>query len=118
MLRTGIVPSTWLTTSMTSSRLPHNSCRPDVSRHIDIICGEVPSSTGYLKPTNWEPNLFIEISNEDLDSKVNSMLGYKGESRPDPHPRSPEVLRALAKVRGSESGFFFAEAFMTNKVFL
>ena len=93
------------------------ACRPSVSKHIDVICGEVPSSTGYLKPTSWEPNLFVEISNEDLDSKINSMLAYKGESRPDPHPRSPEVLRALAKVRGSESGFYFAEAFMTNKIF-
>ncbi len=93
------------------------ACRPNISSHIDIFCGEVPSSTGYLKPTSWEPNLFIEISPEDLDSKVKSILAYKGESRPDPHPRSPEVLKALAKVRGSESGYYFAEAFMINKCF-
>ena len=40
------------------------------------------------------------------------MESYKDEARPDPHPRSPEVLKALAKVRGAESGNFFAEAFM------
>ena len=93
------------------------ACRPDISSHIDIICGEVPSSTGYLKPANWDPNLFIEISQNDLDSKINSMLSYKGEARQDPHPRSPEVLKAYAKVRGSESRFQFAEAFMINKFF-
>ena len=59
----------------------------------------------------------MEISQEDLNAKIDSMLSYKGESRPDPHPRSPEVLKALAKVRGSESGFFFAEAFMLNKLY-
>ena len=93
------------------------ACRPSTLSHIDIFCGEVPSSTGYLKPTSWEPNLFIEISKEDLEAKVNSMLAYRGESRPDPHPRSPEVLKALAKVRGSESGYYFAESFMINKFF-
>ena len=31
MFSTGMVPSTWLTTSSTSSRLPHNSWRPEVS---------------------------------------------------------------------------------------
>ena len=94
------------------------ACRPNVLSKIDIICGEVPSSTGYLKPSGWEPNLYIEISSEELDSKVKSMLTYKGEARLDPHPRSPEVLKALAKVRGSESGFLFAEAFMLNKLFI
>ena len=94
------------------------ACRPQVTSHIDIICGEVPSSTGYLKPTNWDPNLFIEITSENLDLKVKAMLSYKGEARPDPHPRSPEVLKALAKVRGSEGGYLFAEGFMANKIFI
>jgi LmbE family N-acetylglucosaminyl deacetylase len=92
--------------------------RPGLNSHIPVLCGEVPSSTGYLKPVQWEPNLFIDISEAELDSKIRAMLTYKGEARPDPHPRSPEVLRALAKVRGSESGFFFAEAFMINKTFM
>ena len=91
------------------------AARPDISSHIEILCGEVPSSTGYLKPTQWEPNFFVNVSDEHLDSKVKAMLSFKGEARPDPHPRSPEVLRALAKVRGSESGFYLAEAFMINK---
>ena len=45
------------------------------------------------------------------------MQMFKDEARPDPHPRSPEVLMSLAKVRGSESGFFFAESFMIQKMF-
>jgi N-acetylglucosamine malate deacetylase 1 len=91
--------------------------RPDVNLHIPVICGEVPSSTGYLKPVNWEPNFFVEVSKNDIDKKIEAMQTYKDEARPDPHPRSPEVLKALAKVRGSESGYLYAEAFMIQKTF-
>ena len=91
--------------------------RPSVTQHIPTICAEIPSSTGYLKPTFWEPNLFVELTKDDLEKKVQAMETYKGESWPDPHPRSREVLMALAKVRGSEAGFSFAEAFMIQKCF-
>ncbi len=87
--------------------------RPNQHQHIDLISAEVPSSTGYLKPTAWEPNLYIELKEDEMDAKLKSMSKFQSEARQDPHPRSPEVLRALAKIRGSESGFFMAEAFMT-----
>ncbi len=91
--------------------------RPELNNHTTVLCGEVPSSTGYLKPVQWEPNLYVEISSQNLNAKVKAMETYKGEARPDPHPRSREVLHALAKVRGSESGFYFAESFMISKIF-
>ena len=91
--------------------------RPTVERHIAVLCGEVPSSTGYLRPVRWEPNLYVEVTAEDVEAKVRAMKTYVGEARPDPHPRSPEVLRAVAKVRGSESGYMFAEAFVVQKWF-
>ena len=91
--------------------------RPSINSHIPVFCGEVPSSTGYLKPTQWEPNYFVNVREKDIDAKILSMETFKDEARQDPHPRSPEVLKSLAKVRGSESGFFFAEAFMIQKIF-
>ncbi len=91
--------------------------RPSVGARIPLVCGEVPSSTGYLRPAEWEPNFYVEISDADLDAKVKAMQAYGGEARPDPHPRSPEVLRSLAKVRGSEAGMMFAEAFMIHRTF-
>jgi LmbE family N-acetylglucosaminyl deacetylase len=91
--------------------------RPGLHNHITVLCGEVPSSTGYLKPAQWEPNCYIEVSESDVEAKIRAMETYRGEARPDPHPRSPEVLKALAKVRGSEAGFYFAEAFMIQKIF-
>ncbi len=91
--------------------------RPAPTCHIPLFCGEVPSSTGYLKPVQWEPNLYVDVEERDVELKIRAMQAFKGEARPDPHPRSPEVLKALAKVRGSEGGFFFAEAFMIQKTF-
>ncbi|MCP4650690.1 MAG: PIG-L family deacetylase [PVC group bacterium] len=91
--------------------------RPAANSHIPILCGEVPSSTGYLKPVQWEPNLYVEVTEKNVEAKICAMQLYEGEARPDPHPRSPEVLKALAKVRGSESGFMFAEAFMIQRIF-
>lgn len=91
--------------------------RPGIDDHITVLCGEVPSSTGYLRPVQWEPNLYIEVTEKEVDLKIKAMETYKGESRPDPHPRSREVLKALSKVRGSESGFYYAESFMIQKIF-
>lgn len=91
--------------------------RPDVHSHISLLCGEIPSSTGYLKPTQWEPNLYMGVSEEEIHAKIKAMQSYEGEARVDPHPRSPEVLKSLAKVRGSESGYYFAEAFMAQRLF-
>ncbi|MDR0467198.1 MAG: PIG-L family deacetylase [Deltaproteobacteria bacterium] len=91
--------------------------RPSENSHIPLICCEIPSSTGYLKPTQWEPNLYVSLSESDIRRKIKAMETYKGEARPYPHPRSPEVLEALGRVRGSESGFHFAEAFMVNRMF-
>ena len=45
------------------------------------------------------------------------MQSFRVAARSDPHPRSPQVLSSLAKVRGSESGYLFAEAFMIQKTF-
>lgn len=91
--------------------------RPSIDQHITVLCGEVPSSTGYLKPSQFEPNFFVAITQADLDAKTAAMECYEGEARQDPHPRSKAVLEAVAKVRGSESGNFFAEAFMVSKLF-
>jgi len=91
--------------------------RPALGYHTILISGEVPSSTGHLRPANWEPNFYVELSKKEVEAKVKAMQAYKSEVRPDPHGRSPEALRALAKVRGSESGFFWAESFMINRIF-
>jgi len=120
-----VKPDVILTHHRFCTNIDHRICheaavtatRPMVDKHIVILCGEVPSSTGYLRPTQWEPNLYVEVTEQDLAHKIAAMECYRTEIRQDPHPRSREVLKALAKVRGSEAGFLFAEAFVIQRLF-
>ena len=120
-----VQPDTIFTHHFNCTNIDHRYCheavivatRPAENRHITVLTGEVPSSTGYLKPTQWEPNYYVDVTSKQVRAKIKAMQSYKGEARPDPHPRSPQVLGALAKVRGSESGFMYAEAFMVGKMF-
>ncbi len=119
-----VSPQLILTHHRFCTNIDHRCCheatvvaaRPSIDCHIDLLCGEVPSSTGYLRPAQWEPNLYVEVSAQDVETKIAAMQAYRGEARPDPHPRSAEVLRALAKVRGSEGGLLFAEAFVVQRL--
>ncbi len=78
-----------------------------------IYSFEVPSSTEWAlgKTGNFfNPNCFFDIS-ATLEQKIEAMSVYESESRPFPHPRSSESLRALAAWRGSTAGLKAAEAF-------
>jgi N-acetylglucosamine malate deacetylase 1 len=91
--------------------------RPSPEQRIALWSCEIPSSTGYLRPTQFEPSLYVALEERQVSAKIAAMRAYETEARPDPHPRSPEVLRALAKVRGSEAGFEWAEAFQVVRSF-
>ena len=71
-----------------------------------------------LSETEWgqsiepfTPNVYIDIS-ETFEKKIEAMKAYESELKQYPHPRSLEIVEALAKKRGSEAGVKFAEAFM------
>lgn len=83
------------------------STRP-LKNHIQLISCEIPSSTGYLRPTNFEPNYYVELSPDNVLAKMKAVEDYVTELR---KCRSPEVISALARVRGAESGFDYAEGF-------
>jgi LmbE family N-acetylglucosaminyl deacetylase len=74
---------------------------------------EVPSSTEWAFGSfskGFQANIFVDIS-ETLERKIEAMEIYESEARSFPHPRSPEALRALAKVRGASASLSAAEAF-------
>jgi len=60
---------------------------------------------------SFEPNTFFKINNEGLNSKIKALEQYSMVMREFPHPRSVESIKALATIRGSQSGLFYAEAF-------
>lgn len=75
---------------------------------------EVQSSTDWaLNPAidKFEPNTFVEITEDALDAKMRALTAYENVIRPVPHPRSVEALRALPTLRGAQAGLPLAEAF-------
>lgn len=75
-----------------------------------VFAFEVLSSTEWnpLKP--FAPNVFHDIT-DSMEQKVDAMAAYEDEMHPAPHPRSPDVLRALGCFRGTQAGFAYAEGF-------
>ena len=86
------------------------ACRPISSRVPELACFEVPSSTEWNYPQSFNPNYFVNITNQ-LDKKIKAMKMYKNEIRKFPHPRSLENLKNVSLRWGSVSGNKAAEAF-------
>lgn len=75
---------------------------------------EILSSTDWAFPAggqNFSPNTFIEIGEEGLEKKIESLRAYEGVMREYPHPRSVESLTGLSAYRGGQGGLVYAEAF-------
>lgn len=96
------------------------SCRPMEHELVNtIITFETPSATEWIastEPKNFIPNLFVEISENNLKAKSEAMECYENERRPYPHPRSPESLKIIAQYRGITIGRKLAEAFEIVRV--
>ncbi len=87
--------------------------RPGFPRLKGLYMYEVPSSTDWAFPSGgpvFQPTSFFPIG-ATLERKLDALRAYKGVMRDFPHPRSPEVLRGLAALRGGQSGMTYAEAF-------
>lgn len=91
------------------------ACRPMENEIVKtIITFETPSGTEWRPssdPKHFIPNMFIEVSQKNLNTKINAMECYEFEKREYPHPRSPKALMILAQQRGIMVGKEYAEAF-------
>lgn len=84
-----------------------------------VITFETPSGTEWIaatEPRRFIPNLFIDVSQDDLNAKIKGMESYIYEKRKHPHPRSPEALRILAERYGVMIGTNYAEAFQIVRI--
>lgn len=92
------------------------ACRPMENEKVKtIIAFETPSGTEWrasTDPKHFVPNLFVGVSEKNMQAKIKAMESYKFEKRQYPHPRSPEALKILAQQRGITAGKKFAEAFV------
>lgn len=89
--------------------------RPLSSHFIDsLYMYEVPSSTEQSPPlieNAFMPNLFVDIT-DFMPKKIAAYRCYKTEKKKYPHPRSEKAIEILAKKRGMDASFKYAEAFM------
>lgn len=88
--------------------------RPGVKR-ARLYYAEILSSTDWSLPggtLQFSPDTFVD-GQGFLERKIEALRAYRGVMRDPPHPRSEEVIRALARYRGGQSGFLEAEAFQT-----
>jgi len=77
---------------------------------------EILSSSDWSFPgtgTAIDPDTFFEIGTKGLELKIQALNAYRGVMRPYPHPRSREVITALATCRGAQSRLMYAEGFQT-----
>tara|TARA_Y100000589_G_scaffold38509_2_gene32260 strand:- start:1893 stop:2576 length:684 start_codon:yes stop_codon:yes gene_type:complete len=72
---------------------------------------ETLAATEWNYPLRFSPNLFLEVSDNDLERKIRAMRFYKNELREYPHPRSIQGIRILAQNWGMRNGVEYAEAF-------
>tara|TARA_Y100000996_G_scaffold293305_1_gene231927 strand:+ start:1849 stop:2556 length:708 start_codon:yes stop_codon:yes gene_type:complete len=76
----------------------------------EVISFEIPSSTEWYFPSEYSPNIFVDITKE-IKYKLSALKKYKNEIEEFPHPRSIIALEAIARRWGSVSGFEYAESF-------
>jgi len=77
-----------------------------------VLMYETLSETdfNFVVASAFQPNVFVDIS-DYLSDKIETMKIYASELGEHPFPRSEKALRALATLRGSQSGYEAAEAF-------
>ncbi|MBI2577867.1 MAG: PIG-L family deacetylase [Candidatus Wildermuthbacteria bacterium] len=77
-----------------------------------VLCYEVLSETEWGMPLQAFVPMVYEDIGSCLKDKIGAMEAYKSQVKEFPHPRSIEVIEALARKRGSECGMEAAEAFV------
>jgi len=86
--------------------------RPISSTVKKILAYETLSETEWGRSlAHFLPGVYIDITGF-IELKQNAMRMFETEIKVAPHPRSMELIAALATKRGSEIGVKYAEAFM------
>ena len=96
------------------------ACRPFAFPRVrQVLFFATPSSTEWghhqLSPA-WQPNLFVQLSEENVTAKVRALVAYETEVKQAPHPRSESLIWVNAQQVGSVFGCRYAEAFMAARL--
>jgi len=77
-----------------------------------VFTYEISSSTEWnFGQKRFDPNYFIELSEQNVENKIAAFLCYSSEVRAFPFPRSPEGIKNNCINRGMQAGVKYAEAY-------
>ncbi|MDP2684518.1 MAG: PIG-L family deacetylase, partial [bacterium] len=97
----------------------HASLRPSLqnSKHKlkTVLIYEEPSDSWTLQK-GFEPDFFVVLTNNQLNTKITALKLYKSQLRATPNLRSPEILKVFAKARGALCGCKYAEGYRNLRI--
>ena len=76
---------------------------------------EEPSDYWTLETEQHHPILYVTLDDIDIQRKCLAMKSHLSQDRPHPSERSVEAIRALATLRGAQSGVHYAEAYEVRR---
>ena len=68
----------------------------------NVLCYEVLSSSEWRFSKSFEPNVFIDLSQADVNLKISALNEYKSEVQSFPFPRSDKGINVLSNYRGMQ----------------
>ena len=86
------------------------ACRPKNGIKM-VLAMEILSSSEIELKNPFDPNLFFELSIDNLNQKCDAFKEYLTEIEKAPNSRNVNGIKTLAKYRGLQSGVMYAEAF-------
>ena len=76
-----------------------------------VLVYEVPSSTTQSLPKTFQPNYYVSLTEDMINTKCEALYAYKCELREEPNPRNSRGLIVHAQYRGMECSAMYAEGF-------
>lgn len=98
------------------------ACRPHDPQALAVPPAvwlyEYPPNSWCLPHERFLPGAYVELTEEQLERKLQSYQLYRSQARTGLHQNSPENIRTLALLRGREAGVYAAEAYQVLRLLL
>lgn len=72
---------------------------------------ESVATSGWWETSSKNPNLFVTLTDDEIETKLKMLSLYKSQIRSGSHPRSLRSVSALSYYRGISAGAIAAEAY-------
>jgi len=83
-----------------------------------VLFWEDPLSVWTHQPNNQLPNFFVKLSEDDLKAKIKALNLYKSQLKDANGPFSISGVKALAYLRGMQTGVKIAEYYTLKRLLI